>query len=155
MIARLPSTRRSTSSLSTPFWNETTAVSPEMSGLMTRSFFRVPKLHAKDHEIDGGQLSGVIRSDDLREMEVAELAPDAQAVLPERLEHLATGDESHLRAALGEPSSEIAADAAGSHDRYPHRAPPFACRFIIEYIFTNWLSTVAVDGTFAPYRREA
>ncbi len=89
-----------------------------------RGFFGVPQLYAEDHEIDSAELPWIVRRDDAFEMQVAELALDAQSVLAERLEHLPAGDESHVRAAFGKPSAKIAANTTGSHDRYSHPRSP-------------------------------
>ena len=100
-----------------------TMVSGPTSGGSSASALSVSySLTAKKHDVDRADRGGIAFRLHAREMEVALRAGDAKAARAHRLEVRAAREKGDVGAGRGQPSAEIAADAARSDDRDPHRA---------------------------------
>ena len=80
----------------------------------------IPKLDREQHDIEASKRSRIIARDGLREAHVAAAALHDESALANRRKVPAAGDERHVVAGERKLRAEVAADAAGGHDRNTH-----------------------------------
>ena len=83
----------------------------------------IPQLDAKQHDIDGADVRGIVGGLRRRDMHLAAIAFDLEAALPHRRQMRATRDKGDIGTRLGERGAVDRADAAGPDDRDPHVSP--------------------------------
>ena len=113
--------RVSTSSLLTPFWNDTTAVPGRTSGFTASAAVSVShSFTAMITTSAGASVAGSSVADDVAQMQVAARAGARAARRADRRQMRAARDECDVVARRRQPRAEIAAEAAGPHDHDTH-----------------------------------
>ena len=113
------------STLSMPFCKVMTRVfGPTIGRRQFCRLLRVPQLDREQHDIDRADRLRIVGRVDLGQMQVAVDALDFEAVLFDRIEIGAAGDEKDLVPRGRHACGEISADCARCHRRYTHRLTP-------------------------------
>ena len=100
-----------------------TTVSGPISGGSSASALSVSySLTAKKTMSTGPTAAGSLSAFTLRQVDVALRAVDAQSARPHRVEVRAAREKRDVGAGRGQPSAEVAADAAAADDRDSHEA---------------------------------
>ena len=115
------------SALSTPFWNVNTVAPPATSAFRLSAAVSVsPSLTAKMMASAAGISRGIGHHLHRFQVQLADVAVEAQAVLAHRRQVRAARHERHVVAGRRQPRAEVAADPAGSHHRDFHSKSPCA-----------------------------
>lgn len=95
-------------------------VIPDERPQLLQRRLRVPQLHAHHHQVDGTELTWVVRGTNVLEMKRVRAALDPKPVAAHRVKVRTARDENDVGAAPGQQRAEIAAKPSRSHHSDPH-----------------------------------